>query len=96
MLCGAGQLGTVMVGKNMVGYRREKKAERHSCPTERDGSEEAKTVKNKLMWEACLPPRDMVFFWSWAAPHGDVHAPVTTDSCGMPRSGAYTCGHIGA
>ena len=79
----------------MVEYRREREAERGSCPTERDGSEEAKVVKNRLGWEACLPPRDMVFVWSWAAVmghvwvhgpttdivHDDVHAPVTIEGC---------------
>lgn len=43
----------------MLGYGRVREAERRSCSIERDVSKEAKALKNRLMWDACLPHRYM-------------------------------------
>lgn len=38
----------------------EKVKQKGSCAVERGRTEEVKVVRNRLMLEACLPPRDMV------------------------------------
>ena len=39
---------------------REKEKQKGPCPVERGRTEEERVVRNRLVLEACLPPRDMV------------------------------------
>lgn len=56
MPCDTGRVDTIMMNKHMG----EKEKQTASCALERGRTEEAKVVRNRLMWVASLPPRTTV------------------------------------
>lgn len=65
------------------------------APIERDRSEEAKAVKNRLMWETCLPPGDMVLSGPGLRPSAVSGLVILLQpwSVSMPMAPATTEGH---
>lgn len=51
---------TIKLSKYIIGYGRERKRQNGSCLLEKGRSEEAKTVRNELMWMTFLPPEAMM------------------------------------
>lgn len=69
--------------------------ERSLCTIERDRSEEAKAMKNRLMWEACLPPGDIVLSGPglWPSAMSGLVILLKSWSVPMPMAPATTEGH---
>lgn len=58
---------------------REKGGQNGSCPVESGRSEEAKAVRNKMMWVTCLPPWTMLTSVSGGATSWS----MACNSCGL-------------